>query len=77
MIEDQFVTFQRFNDKVVALALGDMLKKHHIEYVLEDASAYFDVSFANNEIDKDFRIKLNHRVLIVQINYFKKLQRKI
>jgi hypothetical protein len=53
-----FVTFQRFNDKVAALALAETFKGNNFEVELEDASANFDVTFANNEIDKDFRVKL-------------------
>lgn len=53
-----FVTFQRFNDKVAALALAETFKENGIECRLEDVSENFDVSFANNEINKDFRIKL-------------------
>jgi hypothetical protein len=53
-----FVTFQRFNDKAAALTLAETLKENGIECGLEDVSENFDVSFANNEINKDFRIKL-------------------
>jgi hypothetical protein len=53
-----FVTFQRFNDKVAALALAETFKGNNFEVELEDASANFDITFANNEIDKDFRVKL-------------------
>ncbi|NII85860.1 MULTISPECIES: hypothetical protein [unclassified Pedobacter] len=53
-----FVTFQRFNDRAAALTLAEIFKENKIEVELEDASANFDVTFANNEIDKDYRIKL-------------------
>jgi hypothetical protein len=53
-----FVTFQRFNDKAAALTLAEIFKENNIEVELEDASASFDITFANNEIDKDFRVKL-------------------
>lgn len=53
-----FVTFQRFNDKAAALALAETFRENGIVYGLEDVSENFDVSFANNEINKDFRIKL-------------------
>jgi hypothetical protein len=53
-----FVTFQRFNDKAAALALAETFKGNNFEVELEDASANFDITFANNEIDKDFRVKL-------------------
>jgi hypothetical protein len=53
-----FVTFQRFNDKAAALALAETFKGNNFEVALEDTSANFDITFANNEIDKDFRVKL-------------------
>ncbi|WP_025143978.1 hypothetical protein [Pedobacter jeongneungensis] len=53
-----FVTFQRFNDKAAAMALAETFRENGIECGLEDVSENFDVSFANNEINKDFRIKL-------------------
>jgi hypothetical protein len=53
-----FVTFQRFNDRAAALALAETFRENGIECGLEDVSENFDVSFANNEINKDFRIKL-------------------
>ena len=53
-----FVTFQRFNDKVAAMALAETFRENGIECGLEDVSENFDVSFANNEINKDFRVKL-------------------
>jgi hypothetical protein len=53
-----FVTFQRFNDKAAALALAETFRENGIECGVEDVSENFDVSFANNEINKDFRIKL-------------------
>jgi len=53
-----FVTFQRFNDRTAALALAETFRENGIECGLEDVSENFDVSFANNEINKDFRIKL-------------------
>ncbi|MBB6237141.1 hypothetical protein HDC90_001759 [Pedobacter sp. AK013] len=53
-----FLTFQRFNDRVAALTLAETFRENGIECGLEDVSENFDVSFANNEINKDFRIKL-------------------
>jgi hypothetical protein len=53
-----YVAFQRFNDKALAEELGELLKQHNIDYLLEDASAKFDVSFAFNELTKVYWIKL-------------------
>ncbi|GGH15805.1 hypothetical protein [Pedobacter zeae] len=53
-----FVTFQRFNEQAAALALAETFKENKMEVELEDASANFDITFANNQIDKDYRVKL-------------------
>lgn len=58
MDTSQYVTFQKFNDKLAAQELAQLFKLNDIDFLFEDVSANFDVSFANNEIDKDFRIKL-------------------
>ena len=57
-MSQEFVTFQRFDDKAAAQELADIFKENNIEVLLEDESANFDVTFANNEFDKDFRVKL-------------------
>jgi hypothetical protein len=58
MTAKQFVTFQKFNDQIAALELATLLKQNNIEYLLEDYSPNFDVTFANNELTKEFRIKI-------------------
>jgi len=58
MMTTDFVTFQRFNDKAAALGIAETFRENGIECGVEDVSENFDVSFANNEINKDFRIKL-------------------
>ncbi len=58
MSTEQFVTFQKFNDKELALELAAFLKENTIEYLLEDTSTPFDATWANNEFEKEFRIKL-------------------
>ena len=56
---EQFVTFQKFNYRAAALELEVLLKENNIEYVLEDTSSDADaVTFVNNELSKEFRIKL-------------------
>ena len=58
MDTSQYVTFQKFNDKLAAEELAQLFKLNYIDFLFEDVSANFDVTFANNEIDQDFRIKL-------------------
>jgi len=53
-----FLTYQRFIDPDEATAFADFLKEHGITCVLEDHSLAFDATFAYNERDKEFRIKL-------------------
>jgi hypothetical protein len=58
MTENPFLTYQVFNDKVQATELADLLDVQNIEYLLEDTGSGFDVSFANNPISQEYRIKL-------------------
>ncbi len=58
MAIEQLLTFQKFNDQYEAIELGTLLNENGIEYLLEDSSASFDPSFSNNELTKEFRIKL-------------------
>ncbi len=58
MTNDLYFTFQKFSDKAAALELTDILKSHNINSVLEDASPSFDPSFSNNELIKEYRVKL-------------------
>lgn len=57
-MEEEFTTFQKFNDQNSALQLGDFFKEKGLEYLLEDNSLSFDPSFANNGFGKEFCIKL-------------------
>ncbi len=58
MTEHIFLTYQKFNYKGEAAELGDLLADHKIEHFIEDTSSSFDPSFSNNELNKEFRIKL-------------------
>jgi len=58
MKENQFLTYRKFTDKSEALELSELLTKNNIDFILEDTSASFDPSFANNEFNNEFRIKL-------------------
>lgn len=54
----EFLTYQKFNDKNLAEDLTSVLAKEGIEFVFEDDTPHFDVSFANNETDKTYLVKL-------------------
>jgi len=58
MTENQFLTYQIFTDKTEADEFSELLKKNHIEFLLDDTNANFDPTFANNEINKEYRLKL-------------------
>ncbi len=57
-MEEQFLTYQKFSDRKSAIEVSEILTENEIEWALEDASAGFDASFANNAFSKDFRIKI-------------------
>jgi len=53
-----YSTYELFHDKESARELIRILKKHHIEYQFEDDSPSFDPTFANNDFQRDFRVKI-------------------
>ncbi|MGY3055760.1 hypothetical protein ACVWYG_003986 [Pedobacter sp. UYEF25] len=58
MNDTQFLTYQKFNDKLLANELAQTLTANNVEFVFEDSSPHFDPSFANNETSKEYLIKL-------------------
>ncbi|MDP4129292.1 MAG: hypothetical protein Q8939_03950 [Bacteroidota bacterium] len=58
VMEEPFLTFQKFNDPEVAAEMAAKLKEHRIEVVLDDSGKLFDPSFANNFLEREIRIKL-------------------
>jgi hypothetical protein len=72
---NEFLTFQRYNDKALAEELISILKEKDIECEIEDNLSYFDPSYANNEFNKEISIKLRkedfdevHDILIEKAN---------
>jgi len=57
MAEEQYLTFQKFNDQGLATELADLLEENNIDFIL-DGSSGFDPTFSNSEINKEFRVKL-------------------
>ncbi len=58
MNREPFLTYQKFNDQAAASELAEFFGENGLAYELEDSSINFDVSFAYNEINKEFRVKL-------------------
>jgi hypothetical protein len=54
----KFITYQKFTSKELAADLTRLLTDNEVQYDLEDNSISFDVSFANNPLLGDYRVKL-------------------
>ena len=57
-MNEEFITFEKFNDQNSAKELGDLFAEQNIEFVLVDNSLSFDPTFANNGFGKEYCIKL-------------------
>lgn len=57
-MNEEFITFEKFNDQNSAREVGDLFAEQNIEFVLEDNSLSFDPTFANNGFGKEYCIKL-------------------
>lgn len=53
---DKFNSFKSFNDKETAEDFSEVLKEYDIEFYIEEDVLEFDLTYANNELDKDFHI---------------------
>src|SRR3954470_13187763 len=58
-MEDNFLTFQKFNDLELAKAIHQKLQESNIVSFIENERQYFDPTFANNNFGADIRLKLN------------------
>ena len=54
----EFITYEKFATIPELKEFVDLLKANNIPYELEDDVEIFDVSFANNKHNRDYRIKL-------------------
>ncbi len=68
---EEFLTFKKFNDPILAEDFGKILKQNGFDFEIND-DTNFDPSFANNFISKQFTIKLKpsdfeavHELLLV------------
>jgi len=54
----EFIPYEKFPTIHDIKEFVELLKAHNIPYELEDDVAVFDVSFANNQLNRDYGIKL-------------------
>lgn len=59
-MNEDFITFQKFNDQYNAKQFGKLLSDQNIKYVLEDNSLSFDPTFANNNFGTEYCIKIKN-----------------
>jgi hypothetical protein len=59
-MNEDFITFQKFNDQYSAKQFGKLLSDQNIKYVLEDNSLSFDPTFANNNFGTEYCIKIKN-----------------
>jgi hypothetical protein len=57
MDNEEYLTYQKFNDEGLANELAEKLRFNNFDFIMED-TAPFDVTFSNNELNKEYRIKL-------------------
>jgi hypothetical protein len=57
-MNEEFITFEKFNDQNSAKEFGELIAGQNIEFVLVDNSLSFDPTFANNGFGKEYCIKL-------------------
>ena len=58
-MESEFITYQKFDDPALANQLVEVLKKHHIKYLVEEASQAFDPGFTYNPLAKEYDVKIS------------------
>ncbi len=58
-MEDAFITYQKFNDPILADDLTNILAKHDIPYLVEEESFSIEATMVlNNPLTKEFAVKL-------------------
>lgn len=58
MTEHPYLTFQKYSDLGAATEFCDLLKQNNIDFILDDTSTAFEPAFSNNELAKEYRVKL-------------------
>jgi hypothetical protein len=57
-VEFEFITYQKFDDPVLAEELAGQLEQHGIEYFLEESSFRFDPSLVMSNAAKEYAVKI-------------------
>jgi hypothetical protein len=57
-MKETFLTFKIFPDIETAQDFAEVLKQRDIPYLIEEDALVFDPSYANNQFNKDYRLKL-------------------
>jgi hypothetical protein len=73
MTTNQFITYQKFNDQGAALELETLFNDNGIECLLENTSSSFEPSFANNDLVKEFRVKLKKHDFVIADNLLEQI----
>ncbi len=60
-MDPNFLTFARYNDEILAQEIAVLLKTEGITVQLEDTLGFFDVTFANNPLQREVSIKMHPR----------------
>jgi hypothetical protein len=79
-------TFKIFNDRSSAEDFAEILKENNIYFQIEEDALVFDASYANNPLNKDFRVRIapnefnmanhayeqyfNHQLTTIDPNYY-------
>jgi len=58
---ENFLTFRIINDRETALDFSEVLKQNNILFYIEEDALNFDPSYANNQLNKDYRIKIRQQ----------------
>jgi hypothetical protein len=58
---ENFLTFKIINDHETALDFSEVLKQNNIPFYIEEDALSFDPSYANNALQKDYRIKIRQQ----------------
>jgi len=55
---EQYITFEKFSEKVEALKLAKVFSENNIDYLIEEHILDFDPLFSRNKLNDEFRIKI-------------------
>lgn len=67
-MEEEYKTYKMFNDHALAKDLEAILLQNDIDCVLDNTSMPFDISFANNALNQEYRIKIKSKDFVIANN---------